>query len=284
MRTWFHVIVIATSISGCAAPRGAVLHPPSELQSFAAYAPATTQAELIAARAYVPYALDAEQRHALDAAALIASASVVTIRAELRVGAPRAAVRGRTVTIAKNARGCGVIIDSDGWIVTSAHVLRDAVSCVVILPGGARLEPVGVWTAKELDLAILKVDARNLPALTPSSPPSVGTPVVAVSRRNMTGTCRVRRGVVTNTMASLQTQLDPAATIDYGMLIESTTKLQPGFSGGPLIDRHGRLVGLNVAMLGSPQSDACRGYALSFNRQTMRCLTRLRAQADASAR
>ncbi len=284
MRNWCYIGVLATSISGCTAGGAGNLHVQHHPEALSTYESASTHTEHAAVQPYVLDELNSEQRDALDAAALIAAESVVTIRAELAAGAPRPVVRGRTVTIAKNARGCGIVIGADGWIVTSAHVFRDSVSSVVILPDGTRLVPVGVWSANELDLAIVKIDAHDLPVLTPSSPPLVGAAVVAVAKRNMTGICRVRRGIVTNTMASLQAQLNPAETIDYGMLIESTAKLQPGFSGGPLLDRHGRLIGLNVAMLGSPQSDTCRGYALSFNQQTLRCLTRLKEQADASVR
>jgi S1-C subfamily serine protease len=62
-------------------------------------------------------------------------------------------------------------------------------------------------------------------------------------------------------------------------MIESTASLEPGFSGGPLLDMHGRLVGLNVAMTGRPGSPQCRGYAIPFNDSARQAISELMGQA-----
>ena len=72
-------------------------------------------------------------------------------------------------------------------------------------------------------------------------------------------------GVVTRGRRSLQRELDPTGRRDYGDLVETTVKLEPGFSGGPLLDLKGRLVGLNVAVTGSPGTDRQRGYTIPFD-------------------
>ena len=62
------------------------------------------------------------------------------------------------------------------------------------------------------------------------------------------------------------------------MLIESTARIEAGFSGGPLIDTQGRLVGLNVAVTGHPDSKRCRGYAVPLDNRIHKALADLNAK------
>jgi len=74
--------------------------------------------------------------------------------------------------------------------------------------------------------------------------------------------------VVTRPVVSLQSQLDPARNRSYEELVESTAKLEPGFSGGPLLDVAGNLVGINVAASGPDQLGDVWGYSVPLNRET----------------
>ena len=88
---------------------------------------------------------------------------------------------------------------------------------------------------------------------------------------------RRRFGVVTDATVSLQARIDPTGARRYDRLIETTVPLEPGYSGGPLIDAGGRLVGLNVAVAGETRSADCRGYAVPFNAETRHAIAELAA-------
>ena len=71
--------------------------------------------------------------------------------------------------------------------------------------------------------------------------------------------------------------MDPAGLSDYSRLIESTAQIEPGFSGGPLLDRRGRLVGINVAV--AEYTDGTFGYALRFDEAEVSAVRTLIEQA-----
>ncbi|MGD8452737.1 MAG: serine protease [Phycisphaerae bacterium] len=111
------------------------------------------------------------------------------------------------------------------------------------------------------------------------------TPVVAIGRPSAgVGVC-LRPGVVTAARASLQQWLAPAGGRCYDGLVESTARLEAGFSGGPLLDVDGRLVGLNVAICGSGTGE--RAYALPLDSPVQRAVAdlvrRVRAGRPATA-
>ena len=95
------------------------------------------------------------------------------------------------------------------------------------------------------------------------------------------GGTRQRPGVVTRASASMQEELDPTGQRDYRRLIESTAELAPGFSGGPLLNAAGRLVGLNVAVSGAPGDR--RGYAIPFDARMGEVVARLARAARRAA-
>jgi len=95
-------------------------------------------------------------------------------------------------------------------------------------------------------------------------------PVVAVG---CAPTDRIRAGILTSADASLQVQLDPTGQCRYGGLLESTVPIEPGFSGGPLLDRTGRLIGLNVALAGRGLTQ--RSYAVPFTAATRAAIASL---------
>lgn len=172
--------------------------------------------------------------------------------------------------------GTGVVVQKDGLILTNDHVVRGATRMVVILADGSRHDARHIASANPLDLALVQIDRRDLPAIGMTGMPArTGEPVVAVGGRQFAESSGRRSGRVTQAAASLQNKLDPARRHDYTRLVESTVQLDPGFSGGPLLDSHGRLVGLNVAMIGRAGQAHCRGYAIPFDEATHRTIRAL---------
>jgi S1-C subfamily serine protease len=171
--------------------------------------------------------------------------------------------RSETVRL---STGSGVVVAADGWILTNEHVVRDATSVSVELFDGTRHRVRQVTVHPKLDLAVLRIDRQDLtPLRFMNRPAERGMRVLAIAGSAFLNAGAVRVGVVTQTHVSLQHELDPRRTRLYDRLIESTTKIEPGFSGGPLVDPNGYVVGINVAVSGEGAGDYCRGYAIPLH-------------------
>jgi len=169
--------------------------------------------------------------------------------------------------VRQRAVGSGVIVDPAGYILTNAHVVRGAQRIVVLLPAagqGLRQESprrhlyparlVGVH--RDSDLAVLKIDASGLPFLPLRSGTVVrqGELVVAVgSPVGLAST--VTMGVV----SSAARQLDPD---DPMVFIQTDAPVNPGNSGGPLVNTDGEVVGINTFILSGSGGSEGLGFAI----------------------
>ena len=236
---------------------------------------------LRAPRRAAPSALPAGADHALSRVADQAEPALVRICTTVITGAQQAAAPDGAVPVAIASGGSGVVIDPDGVIATSAHVVRGAVDVRVLLADGRSCAARAVAVDPHLDLAVLRIDAHALRALNiAAQPAAAGTPVVAMAAVTRAGSGARRSGVVLAPAVSLQAALDPVRPSDYHALIETTTELEPGFSGGPLLDADGRLIGLNVATRGSADGHL-RGYALPLDEATCAAIAQLVAATRA---
>jgi len=181
--------------------------------------------------------------------------------------------------------GSGVIVGSEGIILTNEHVVRGAAGLTVVTADGQEWPASLAGTADYLDLAVLRIDAARLPALSLGwTVPEAGGAVAALSAPNQHDGPAVRYGVVVRPTVSLQDDLDPAGWRDYQQLVESTTALDRGFSGGPLLDSAGDIVGVNVAARGRPDNAAARGYAIRIDGRTRRVIQSLVSTARGSSK
>lgn len=171
-----------------------------------------------------------------------------------RMGVPDAAL---APTI---SAGSGVILESGrGLVITNYHVIENATVIEVGLRDrrSFRAELVGV--APNVDLAVLRIDARDLPALelADSSELAVGDYVVAIGNPFGLGQT-VTAGIVSATNRG-------ARTDDATGLIQTDAPINPGNSGGPLIDTQGRVVGINSAIFSPNQGNVGIGFAIPAN-------------------
>jgi putative serine protease PepD len=160
--------------------------------------------------------------------------------------------------------GTGLIVTSDGEIVTNAHVVADADTVNVRLPGESepRLGAVVAVDASN-DLALVRIDATGLAAATFAAPADirVGDEVVAIGYAlDLDGDPSVTRGVV----SALDRTLSTRAGALNG-LIQTDAAISSGNSGGPLIDAFGRVVGINTAVAYGDVDTAANsvGFAIS---------------------
>jgi serine protease DegQ len=152
------------------------------------------------------------------------------------------------------AAGSGVIVDGGhGLVITNFHVVRNAQAVEVGLKDGRKLPADPVALAPELDLALLKIDARDLPSLKlgDSSKLEVGDYVVAIGNPFNLGQ------TVTSGIISAMDR--PLGQGDSRRFLQTDAPINPGNSGGPLIDLDGAVIGINSALFSPSQSEASAG-------------------------
>jgi len=150
--------------------------------------------------------------------------------------------------------GSGIVWSSDGLIVTASHVVGHSTAPTVALSDGKELEAKVVGRDPYTDIALLKVDASGLAPVKLGSADSIRVGQFILALANATGKRpSATSGIITGHRRSMRGF--------WGVMIEdavvSDAKLNPGYSGGPLVDASGNLLGMNVAYF------AGRGIAVS---------------------
>lgn len=146
--------------------------------------------------------------------------------------------------------GSGVVFTPDGYLLTNHHVVAGARSFIVSMPDGRRFEAKPVGGDAATDLAVLNLGASSLPyaEFGSSARLKVGQLVIAIG--NPLGfQATVTAGIVSALGRSLRA---PSGRL-IDSVIQTDAPLNPGNSGGPLVDGNGRVVGINTAMIGMAQ-------------------------------
>jgi S1-C subfamily serine protease len=142
-------------------------------------------------------------------------------------------------------QGSGIVLAQDGWLLTNAHVARGKGPLLVRLSGARVARGTLVGADDRTDLAVVRVDARDLTALTLSERRlSVGEFVVAIG--NPLG---FERSVTAGVVSALYRNLSSPEGAVFEGLVQTDASINPGNSGGPLLDAGGEVVGVNTAML-----------------------------------
>lgn len=159
----------------------------------------------------------------------------------------------------QRAQGSGVLVSTDGYILTNHHVVAGANDIQIVLWDG-RVTPATITgTDRETDLAVLKIDGSNLPAMSlePTGPLRVGDVVLAIGNPFGLGQT-VTQGIVSG-LARSQAMLagsENAQAFPAVDFIQTDAAINAGNSGGALVDARGNLVGINTFVLGRMSMDA----------------------------
>jgi serine protease Do len=176
--------------------------------------------------------------------------------------------RSQTALIVRqHAVGSGVIVDSDGYIMTNAHVVEGAQRIRVALPlpgDNGRPVPAGkrhileaklIGVHKDTDLALLKIDANDLPMLSLLQQRArVGQLVFAIGSPE-----GLQNSVTMGVISAVSRQPDPEKAMTY---IQTDAPINPGNSGGPLVDMNGSVVGINTFILSEGGGSEGLGFAI----------------------
>ena len=140
--------------------------------------------------------------------------------------------------------GSGVIISADGYIATNNHVVQGADQLTVTLVDGREFTAKVIGRDPQTDIAVIKVDAKDLPAVTfaDSGKIEVGDRVLAIG--NPFG---IGETVTTGIVSAMGRR--PGLGLAYEDFIQTDAAINPGNSGGALVDVQGRLIGINTAIL-----------------------------------
>jgi serine protease Do len=174
----------------------------------------------------------------------------------------------------ERSSGSGVILDSDGYIITNAHVVEYATRLEVELPfaatGGAqgrsivrrRGRNVGaqiVAIDHETDLAVVKIDAKGLPALTIGDSEALRPGQLVLAFGSPLG---LDSSVTMGVVSAVARQLTPEDPMIY---VQTDAPINPGSSGGALVDTDGHLVGINTMIYSKSGGSEGIGFAAPSN-------------------
>ncbi len=149
-----------------------------------------------------------------------------------------------------------MIVTKDGYILTNNHVVDDADEVKVTLQDGREFTAKVIGKDPKSDVAVVKIDANDLPAITfaDSDKCEVGDVVLAIGNPFGIGQ--------TVTMGIVSAKDAPAMDLDYQDFIQTDAAINPGNSGGALVDAEGRLIGINTAIYSRSGGNQGIGFAI----------------------
>jgi serine protease Do len=189
-------------------------------------------------------------------------------------GAAEDTERGQTDLVVgrRRAIGSGVIVGSEGYIVTNAHVVNGAQNIEVMVPPrpatstavdaiqnaqGKSYQARIVGISRELDLAVIKIDGHGLPALSiHDAMPRARQGEMVFAFGSPEG---LRNTVTMGVISAVARQPDPDSPLVY---VQTDTPINPGNSGGALVNANGELVGINTFILSSSGGNQGLGFAI----------------------
>jgi S1-C subfamily serine protease len=158
--------------------------------------------------------------------------------------------------------GSGVIYDSDGLILTAAHVVEGQSTVTVRFDDGEQVEGTVIGGAAEADVAVVQVDRTGLPAATLAldEDPRVGQLAIAVG-----SPWGLQSTVTAGIVSAVNQTIDCTQTGPCRALLQTDAAINPGNSGGALVDRFGRVLGINVSIFTLSGANDGVGFAVPID-------------------
>jgi serine protease Do len=218
--------------------------------------------------------VSASRRTAITDAVARVAPSVVTVQTEVMERVPADVFEqyfgGRSGQRAAAGLGSGFIVRADGAVVTNAHVVAGATRISVAMKDGTTYPARLIGIDETNDLAVLKIDAKNLPVAPLGSSTNLLIGEWAIAIGNPYGFIlansepSVTVGVVSGTGRNLAAQSEGAGV--YVDMIQTDASINPGNSGGPLVNAAGEVIGVNSSIFSPSGGSVGIGFAIPINR------------------
>jgi serine protease DegQ len=157
--------------------------------------------------------------------------------------------------------GSGVLVSPEGIIITNHHVINDADQIEVALSDGRKLKAKMIGSDPETDIAVLKIDASNLPTpITLGKIDSVHIGDIVLAIGNPFGVGETVTSGIVSAMGR-----DHVGINTFENFIQTDAAINPGNSGGALIDTRGNLIGINTAIYSNNGGSMGIGFAIPIN-------------------
>lgn len=158
--------------------------------------------------------------------------------------------------------GSGVIVSPEGYILTNNHVVDDATNLEVVLSDGRQFKGRVIGKDDKTDVAVVKIDAGNLPTITIGDSDNVQVGDYALAIGNPFGVGQtVTLGIVSATHRGLGNEIEA-----YEDFIQTDAAINPGNSGGALVNERGELIGINTAIIAhGSEGNQGIGFAVPVN-------------------
>jgi S1-C subfamily serine protease len=268
-RTWFALLVLATSLLACSLSGGlAELLTPTPTSAPAQVATAPIRVATATAAPPPPSVEPVPTAGSLPATQSMLSLEEEIIQVYEEVGLGVVNITNRSYgldffmrPVPQEGTGSGIVYDSQGHIITNYHVIEGAEELFVTLPDESIVEARVVGADPSNDLAVIQVDApadllHPVP-LGESGALRVGQIVVAIG--NPFG---LERTLTVGVVSALGRVIESPDDRFIGEIIQTDAAINPGNSGGPLLDLTGRIIGVNTAIFSPSQASAGIGFAV----------------------
>lgn len=152
--------------------------------------------------------------------------------------------------------GSGVIVSSQGYVLTNNHVIANADDIQVLLYDGRVAKAKLIGADMETDLAVLKIEANNLPVISIADQKAIRTGDVVLAIGNPLG---LNQTVTMGIVSAIGRQLSSSSPEDF---IQTDAAINPGNSGGALVNAFGELIGINTSLIGKAANAEGIGFAI----------------------
>lgn len=263
MKRLIYVLVIAV-----AAVVGGVLGSMITIQYFNKYNPSYNSIDQRQQLLLANYNRDSSSRHTIPqeldfrVAANLVREGVVHIRTSYGTGDFSVNALQLNFNSPAHSSGSGVIVTDDGYVITNNHVIEDATSIEVVMSNNARYYANVIGTDESTDLALLKINAHSLPFVKygDSDQVSPGEWVLAIGNPfDLNST--VTAGIVSAKARNIGI-LRRQSQLNIESFIQTDAAVNPGNSGGALVNLNGELVGINTAIATS--TGKYEGYSFAI--------------------
>jgi serine protease DegQ len=172
-------------------------------------------------------------------------------------GTPAGTVKRREQNL-----GSGVVVSAEGYVLTNNHVIANADDIQVLLYDGRVAKATLVGADEETDLAVLKIDASNLPVIQMADPKKLRVGDVVLAIGNPLG---LNQTVTMGIISAIGRQLSNSSPEDF---IQTDAAINLGNSGGALVNSNGDLVGINTLLIGKAVNAEGIGFAIPVDTAT----------------